>query len=265
MIGKVTINDKDRLPLKHARYMKVFSTGKSFHFKPGVNIIVGRNGCGKSTLLNMMKMYLFCRDSWVSRVPEQGYMFPEIFNEDNTLLDGIDIQCDYRGVVYNFLPRKEMKSDSILASSVDAYYYMEGSGRSEGEQHGDSLITLFGRAFKNRNVTFPVWDFIKKPINDVYKERMMLLAEYYKRNTLALDADSFEYSFLLDEPDRNLDIDKIEELYGILSYHKEMTQLIAVVHNPVLIYKLSKKKDINFIEMSDGYLEMVHSVFSKII
>lgn len=264
MIGKVTINDKEKLPLKHARDMQVFSTGKSFHFRPGINIIIGRNGCGKSTLLNMMKMYLFCSDSWVSRVPEQGYMFPKIFKEDNTLLDGIDIQCDYRGVVYNFIPRKEMKNESIITSSVDTYYYMEGAGRSEGEQHADSLITLFGRAFKNLDVNFPIWNFMGKPMNDVYKERMRALAEYYKRNTLVLDSDSFEYSFLLDEPDRNLDIDKIEELYGILSYHKKMTQLIAVVHNPVLIYKLSKKKDINFIEMSDAYLEIVKGVFEKL-
>lgn len=35
---------------------------------------------------------------------------------------------------------------------------------------------------------------------------------------------------------------------------KPQTQIIAIVHNPVLIYKLSKLDCVNFIEMTEGYL-----------
>lgn len=40
---------------------------------------------------------------------------------------------------------------------------------------------------------------------------------------------------------------KIEFVY-------ESTQIIAIVHNPALIYKLSKLDCVNFIEMTEGYL-----------
>ena len=50
----------------------------------------------------------------------------------------------------------------------------------------------------------------------------------------------------------------------VLSYQKEMTQLIRVIHNPILIYKLSKLDYINFIELTDGYLEEINNVFNKL-
>ena len=77
----------------------------------------------------------------------------------------------------------------------------------------------------------------------------------------------FEYTFLLDEPDRNLDITNIDSVYEILSHRKEMTQLITVIHNPVLIYKLSEvkgKNKINFIELTDGYLNDIKNVFEDL-
>ena len=46
--------------------------------------------------------------------------------------------------------------------------------------------------------------------------------------------------------------------------YKLMTQLICVIHNPILIYKLSKLEHINFIELTDGYLEEIKDVFNKL-
>jgi ABC-type enterochelin transport system ATPase subunit len=74
-----------------------------------------------------------------------------------------------------------------------------------------------------------------------------------------------EYTVLIDEPDRNLDIFHINEIFAILNTRKEKTQLISVIHNPILIYKLSKNKDINFIEMKDGYIDSVKSELENLI
>ena len=43
-----------------------------------------------------------------------------------------------------------------------------------------------------------------------------------------------------------------------------MTQLICVIHNPILIYKLSKLNYINWIELSEGYLDKIKEVFNKL-
>jgi hypothetical protein len=74
------------------------------------------------------------------------------------------------------------------------------------------------------------------------------------RNCITLTESSFEYTVLMDEPDRNLDIDNIMQIHNVLSFHKPQTQIIAIIHNPALIYKLSKLDCVNFIEMTEGYL-----------
>lgn len=70
-------------------------------------------------------------------------------------------------------------------------------------------------------------------------------------------------SSIFKEPDRNLDIDNIMDLYKVLSFHKPQTQIIAVIHNPALIYKLSKLDCVNFIEMTKGYLKKITGFMNK--
>lgn len=82
-------------------------------------------------------------------------------------------------------------------------------------------------------------------------------------NHVVLMEKDFEYTILMDEPDRNLDIDNIMDLYKVLSFHKPQTQIIAVIHNPALIYKLSKLDCVNFIEMTRGYLNKVVDFMNK--
>ena len=61
----------------------------------------------------------------------------------------------------------------------------------------------------------------------------------------------------MDEPDRNLSICNIGNIMPFFEYKKEETQVIATIHNPLIIYKLSKDKSINFIELTDGYVDKV--------
>ena len=57
----------------------------------------------------------------------------------------------------------------------------------------------------------------------------------------------------------------LDEVLGILSFHKEQIQIISVVHNPLLIYALSKNKEVNIIELTDGYVNRVCSKVESII
>ena len=54
MITKVVINNNEDTPIEYLSGLKAFKNGKTYEFKPGVKIIVGRNGCGKTTLMNMI-------------------------------------------------------------------------------------------------------------------------------------------------------------------------------------------------------------------
>lgn len=110
--------------------------------------------------------------------------------------------------------------------------------------------------FGQKDYTFPIQDLVgyKKKSNAFWIKRIDNLLKYYKRNRITLTESSFEYTVLMDEPDRNLDIDNIMQIYNVLSFHKPQTQIIAIIHNPALIYKLSKLDCVNFIEMTEGYL-----------
>ena len=277
MITKVQITDNSKLPLKYAKELDAFKNGKEYNFKGGVNVIIGKNGSGKTTLMKMIAMYMLCNDSLCSRLPNfanyGALKLNDIFkHNEEELLDGIKIMADYAGVVYNCLAHNEMKNEDILDNITNMDYYLSNNGASTGETTVNSVGQLFKFAFSNKNIQFPlqeIMDIVKnKTCNDFWEERLTNLLKYYRDNRdNFITQQNFEYTFLLDEPDRNLDITNIDSVYEILSHRKEMTQLITVIHNPVLIYKLSKvkgKNKINFIELTDGYLNDIKNVFEDL-
>lgn len=277
MITKVQITDNTKLPLKYAKELDAFKNGKEYNFKGGVNVIIGKNGSGKTTLMKMIAMYMLCNDSLCSRLPNfanyGALKLNDIFkHNEEELLDGIKIMADYAGVVYNCLAHNEMKNEDILDNVTNMNYYLSNNGASTGETTVNSVGQLFKFAFRNTNIEFPlkeIMDIVKnKKCNDFWQERLTNLLKYYRDNRdNFITQQDFEYTFLLDEPDRNLDITNIDSVYQVLSHRKEMTQLITVIHNPVLIYKLSKvkgKNKVNFIELTDGYLNDIKNVFENL-
>ena len=270
MIQSVKITDNKNLPLRYASEIESLANGIEYRFKNGINIIVGKNGCGKSTLIKLMSMYLLCEKSMCSKYPYDVLQLRKLFHsslEDKEYMkDGIEIKSDYRSVVYNYFVAKEMDNDSILGSIHSISVYMDSTSSSTGEGMTSMLYRLFDYAFNNEDVKFPIKQIeneIEKS-NKYWANNLKQLLAYYERNRINIDKKNFAYTFLLDEPDRNLDVSRIDELYNVLSYQKEYTQLICVVHNPILIYKLSKLDYINFIEMSPNYLNEVKKVFENL-
>lgn len=186
-------------------------------------------------------------------------------NDDDKVLDGIDISSDYAGKVFRLLPSAEINRDSVLKNISNLDLYVNNIRRSYGEKVVLSLESLFNLMFGQKDYTFPIQDLVeyKKKSNAFWIKRIDSLLKYYKRNRITLAESSFEYTVLMDEPDRNLDIDNIMQIYNVLSFHKLQTQIIAIVHNPALIYKLSKLDCVNFIEMTEGYLKDVVNFISE--
>lgn len=272
MIESVKITDNKNLPINYASKIESLANGTEYKFKNGVNIIIGENGCGKSTLMRLMSMYLLCEGTMCSKfhddVLRMRNMFRDSFSDGDKggLKDGIDIKADYTSVVYNYMIAKEMSNDSILDSIHSISSYMESVNASTGEGITSMLYRLFDYAFSNKEINFPI-DAIKELVgrsNDYWAHNLNTLLDYYERNKVKVTKENFAFTFLLDEPDRNVDVLHIEDLYKVLSYEKEYTQLICVIHNPILIYKLSKLDYVNFIEMSPGYLKKVKKVIDSI-
>ena len=264
MITSVKIKDNTKTPFEYASDIEAFENSREFIFKPGVNVIIGKNGSGKLTLLNIISMYALCEKSMCSEMPAEALDFPPIFDDNDKVLDGIDISSDYVGKVFRLLPLIETDRNNVLKNINNFDLYANSIQKSYGEKVVLSLESLFNLMFGQKDYTFPIQDLVeyKKKSNAFWIKRIDNLLKYYERNRITLTESSFEYTVLMDEPDRNLDIDNVMQIYNVLSFHKPQTQIIAIVHNPALIYKLSKLDCVNFIEMTEGYLNKI-SIFAS--
>lgn len=231
MITSIRIDDNKKTPFKYIQKIKAFKNGSEFIFKPGVNVIVGKNGSGKSTLLNMISKYMLCEKKMCSELPSEALYFPDIFDDDK-VLDGISIKSDYIGKVFHLLQQTEMRKDDILDNINNLSLYMNVASRSSGEKNLHAMNSLFDFVFNQDEYAFPIQKLMefKKKSNEFWANRIDNLLKYYKDNHVVLMEKDFEYTILMDEPDRNLDIDNIMDLYKVLSFHKPQTQIIAVIH-----------------------------------
>lgn len=266
MIESVIIEDINKVPIRYMADIPIFQKRKKFEFKKGINIIIGPNGCGKSTLLKLISKYLLCEDKNKSELPTTGLNFPyNLFEQNVKFNDGANIKCDFSIVSFNLRNPKEMNNDEALSNFNSFCSVYEGAKSSMGENMLIALSSLFKLAFdENTELSFPITKLKRKinSVNEIWKENLENLLNYYKKNHITTEQKIF--TFLLDEPDRNLDISNIESIYSILSHERKDTQLIAVVHNPILIYKLSKLNYVNFIELKKGYLNKIKKVIEEL-
>lgn len=259
MITKLEIKDSNNTPI---RYLPdVFKNNTVFHFKKDINIIIGSNGCGKSTLMKLLYEYMLCTKSYYSQTPLNVIDIMDMFDDKtNKVKDGAIVSHDFNSVTFRLRPSTEIEHDDILSSmeSFSSKYSQYNS--SMGESMTNSLSTLFNIMFGGKiSYEFPIKELLKKSkeSNELWGRRLKSLVQYYKKNKIDVNKEDFEYTVLMDEPDRNLDVENITQLYNILSARKEMTQIIAVIHNPVLIYKLSRLHYVNVVEVEKGYLDSV--------
>lgn len=252
MVTKVKINDNKRAPLGYLNDLKNFRSGTEYVFKPGVNIIVGENGCGKTTLLNILKLYLVVGYNECERGK-----FNSNINSIASFhkIDGIDVYADYDKNTFRLSHAGErQKHDAIERFDDFGMTYMQAKS-STGESVNIAINRLLKLMFsQDVNLKFDYDQF-----KDNYPEFHKYILEHREKDC------PNEFTILMDEPDRNLSLENLKEIKEILSFHKENTQIIAVIHNPLLIASLSKIPDINFIEMTEGYVKKIKDAIREML
>lgn len=253
MIERVLIRDNKNAPLYYLSDLDAFKNGTEYDFKPGVNVIVGENGSGKTTLLKLIERYLLV-DKTECSLGMYGSVMHDLKGLNKDVPDGVDVYADYDKNTFRLCHKAEKNNDDVMSSfSAFGETYMQMHS-STGEGVNIALNSLFKRMFST--------DAKLKFDYDKIAQKEESYGDYINSHRVH---EHDEWTILMDEPDRNLDIENIGQIKNILSFHKENTQVIAVVHNPLLIYALSKKKNINFIEFTPGYIDRIKKQINEIV
>lgn len=193
------------------------------------------------------------------------------------MFTNFEVKADYRVAVFNlyrlcedYKALGDSSGSSIFDSKDSLTQFLALNEESNGQNVKGDLSTMFSYMWTRQSECYPALKYIKDLENDDYfSKEGMLIGKATSKNVCNLfqknlvKSDPIVYTILMDEPDQGLDIDNLKDIYGILSYEKPQTQLIAVVYNPVLVYKLSKLPYVNIIEMSPNYLQKLTDFISQ--
>lgn len=255
MVTKVVIRDNTKSPIHYIADLGTFKNGTEYEFKAGVNVIVGENGSGKTTLMNLIKNYL-CVDYTECFRGDYNCNINELFKtfRNDGMLDGVDVYADYVRNTFRLSHAGEKVGQDAMKTFEDFGAMFDQRESSTGEGVIIAINYLFDYIFgKKAKLTFDYCQF---------KEVYPLYVDYVNKHRVECEK---EWTILMDEPDRNLSLDNIEHIKYFLSFHKEHTQIIAVIHNPLLIYALSGMEHVHFIELTKGYVVKVKNQVNKII
>lgn len=242
-----------------------FLLKNTIEFKKGLNVIIGENGSGKTTLIKMLMDYTFC---WSGRTNlelglESKDSVHQLFNLDE-FYSGIIVKNDYRLKVFKTIQNSDIKHHEQL-NNIDFFERaLTANKKSDGENQLYSISKTIKEMFStNVSTNFDVLD--NQNINDKWKNYCNRIKQYIKDNSINETEDNYAVTFMMDEPDRNLDVNNIKQIHTILSNPKDNGQIIVTLHNSLLIYSLLKMPNINIIELTKGYKDKIIKTINELL
>ena len=255
MIYKLDILDPAKTPVAWLSRVEALAKPRSFEFKPGLNILWGRNGSGKTSLTKVLARLFHCEQG------NQPIVTRDSLNElvggshmvDVDLKAGLKIRHDGQGVRH-FDPSHAVGLMGGMAA-FDWDFGTEGitNAMFKGSA-GQTTMFRFDRLI-NEIVAGVVpeveWKFQRVERDSPWSPRIKLAASFLKGN-----ASKGQPTILLDEPERSYDLNAQVGVWRLLRAYADEVQFIVASHS---LFAL-KIPDANYIELSPRYLDLSATV-----
>jgi ATPase subunit of ABC transporter with duplicated ATPase domains len=260
MIKEISFNYRGQFPKRYGYIKDGRLLPKRVEFTEGLNIVIGENGCGKSSLLNVIRALTLTGGLRldVSMWDQVGVFFPkekDFLSQDyDVVQDGVTIVNDYDAPV---MPMDKLESrrsfDGSYECVEDFAQHFDEAKMSKGQKMLNTIRASIRRANRYMESYSLAGLFPSGPMNSTFREGVDKVREHVESITCG-DLPK-RGVFLMDEPDEGLDIRNLAVLKNFLLEAGKTVQVIAVIHNPLLIRTLADKA--NVIELTEGYLEDV--------
>ncbi len=248
MIYKLDILDPTKTPVPWLASIDAFKKPRAFEFKPGINVLWGRNGSGKTSLTKVIARVLHC---------EQGN-HPVVTQESLSDLvggsfDGIDpkqglaITHDGQGARH-FDPGHAV---GLMGGGAAFDWDFGTEGISNAMFKGSAGQTTMFRFDRLVNeivagvVPTVEWKFSREGRTGIWRDRIKLAEHFLKGR-----ADEGQPTILLDEPERSYDLNAQVGVWRFLRAYADQVQFIVASHS---LFAL-KIPDAHYIELSPRYL-----------
>lgn len=240
-------------PFKYVEKLEFFKEQKELEFKPGLNILFGKNGSGKSSVLKVLAQKLFALQGGISAltlyavresrfdIGDEGLsLAPYVVSHDGTSIVFIDTRA----------------TPGIIGGQFDDDFFEEGvrnamlKKNSTGEATLSRLNTFVG-------VCLALIRGQEVDIEAVYPAEVQndLVGQHFRDKWVSMIAPTIargQRTVLIDEPESGLSLVLQKRLWTIFQHEKvtEKFQIVVATHS---VFALNVK-NAHFIEMSSGYI-----------
>lgn len=257
MIHSFDIIDPTNTPVPWWVKVEALSKPRTFEFKPGLNILWGRNGSGKSTIIKCLTRLFHCGQSGnpvmtqesVRDLFEPWSNFGPRKDDIHKLGEAVKLAHDNQGVRF-FDPSNTV---GLIGggAAFDWDFGTEGIQNtmfkgSSGQTTMFRFDKLLGSLMKQEPAPKVEYRAKSSEVNDHWGARYKIAESFLKGGT----AEKGQATVLLDEPERSFDINYQVALWRMLRSISLHTQVIVASH---CLFAL-RIPEANYIEMSPEYL-----------
>ncbi len=253
MIHSLDIKSPKETPVKWLGDVSSLKEPRKFEFKPGLNILWGRNASGKTTVLKLLARLFHCEQSGSPVVTQES--ISEIFDigsaldkNPGKLLESVIVLHDGQGVRH-FDPSHAV---GLMGggAAFDWAFGMEGISNamfkgSAGQTTMFRFEQLMGSSLKEGKVPEVQYRMKKSHVNSLWGDRIELIEKF-----LASNAEKGPATIMLDEPERSFDIPLQALCWRFIRANAHRTQFLVASHS---VFALNIP-EAHYIEMVPDYM-----------